>query len=90
MPAATEQAGATGRGRSLDGWRRCAAGGVIVTGVALGLRQALGEHGEPPLLVIEAPEEPPPRDQAVEVHFDPAGPAHTWVVLRPWLLEAAT
>ncbi len=90
MPAASQRAGAHGHGRSLDGWRRRAAGGAIVTGVTLGLRRALAEHEERPLLVIEAPEEPPRRDEAIEVHFDPAGPAHAWVVVRPWLLEAAT
>ena len=60
--------------------------GAVLTGMALGLRQALEEPEERPPIVVDAGEQPfwPPRP--LELHFLPDAPAQTWVVVRPWLL----
>ncbi len=68
-------------------WRRRTASGAILTAMALGLREALDEPKEEPQVLIESGGEPFRPTDPVELHFDPAGPAHTWVVVRPWLLD---
>ena len=67
-------------------WRRRTASGVLLTSMALGLREALEDPEEEPHELIESGGEPFRPTDPVEVHFDPAGPAYTWVVVRPWLL----
>ena len=73
--------------RGLAGWRRRTAVGAVLTGVALGLRQALDEPGERPAIVVDAGERPfwPPK--ALDLRFLPDAPGQTWVIVRPWLLE---
>jgi hypothetical protein len=88
MPSARQQMATTEPTPSVDGWRRWTANGAVVTAVALGLRQALHEPEEVPHVVVDAPGQPLRPPQPLELHFDPAGPAHTWVVVRPWLFEA--
>ncbi len=87
MPSARDEMAATEPGATLDCWRRWTASGTIVTAVALGLRQALDAPEEAAQLVVDARGDPPGPLQPLELHFDPKGPAHTWVVLRPWLLD---
>ncbi len=81
------QAADTGR-NGPSSWRRRTASGVLLTSMALGLREALDEPEEEPQVLIDSGGEPFGPAHPVEVHFDPAGPAHTWVVVRPWLLGA--
>ena len=86
MPSAPDEMAPTGPTGALDVWRRWTASGAIVTAVALGLRQALEAPEEAAHLVVDAQGEPPGPLLPLELHFDPRGPAHTWVVVRPWLL----
>ena len=87
MPSAPAHRGTAARHRGLDGWRRGAAAGTIVASAALGLRLALEEPDGGPQLVRQASGEGHDQAWPLELHFDPAGPAQTWVVVRPWLLE---
>lgn len=72
---------------SVKAWRRRTAAGAVLTGVALGMRQALEEPRERPAIVVEASDQPfwPPRP--IELRFISDAPAQTWAVVRPWLLE---
>ncbi len=90
MPSASAHGATPGRSRGRDGWRRGAAAGTIVANVALGLRLALEEPEEGSQLVREASGEAGGPAVPLELHFDPAGPAQTWAVVRPWLLPDGT
>ena len=67
-------------------WRRRSATGAVLTGIALGLREALGQVQQPPAAVAEAPGEPPGPPEPVEFELDPDSPEHSRIVVRPWLL----
>lgn len=69
----------------LDAWRRRTAAGAVLTGIALGLREALDPR-EGRALVLETAGDPPGRAAPLELHFDGRRPHETWVVVRPWLL----
>lgn len=70
-----------------ESWRRHTATGVVLTAIALGLREALEEPNDEPAIVQEADDDlfGPPR--GMELHLEWGAPADTWVVLRPWLLR---
>lgn len=68
-----------------DAWRRRTATGVVLTAIALGLREALEEPHDEPVVVQEA-DEPFGPEEAIELHLEWGSPAETWVVIRPWLL----
>jgi hypothetical protein len=87
MPPTPDETAAPDPLEGVHAWRRRTAAGAILTGVALGLRQALEPPAEERQVVVDASGDPPGPPQPVELHFDPAGPAHSWVVLRPWLVE---
>ena len=70
----------------LGPWRRRTASGVVLTAVALGLRSAVDERGDDEAVVVDAPTTRPDPNDPVDLHFDPRGPADTWVVVRPWLV----
>jgi hypothetical protein len=69
-------------------WRRSTASGVILTGVALGLRDALELEKEPPGIVQEVPGGKPDLE-AMELYLDFDHPEYTVAVVRPWLLGGA-
>ena len=58
----------------------------MLTAVALGLRSAVDERGDGEAVVVDAPATRSDPHDPVDLHFDPRGPADTWVVVRPWLL----
>jgi len=70
----------------LGPWRRRTASGVVLTAVALGLRSVVDEGGDGEAVVVGARATRPDPHEPVDLHFDPRGPADTWVVVRPWLL----
>ena len=67
-------------------WRRTTASGAVLTGIALGLREALEHERERPAMVQPAPEGEP-RDEPFELHLDPDHPEYTVAIVRPWLFR---
>lgn len=67
-------------------WRRRSATGVVLTGIALGLREALDSERERPAMVQPAPEGDPHLDP-FDLYLDPDHPEYTVAVVRPWLLR---
>jgi hypothetical protein len=65
-----------------DDWRRRSATGVVMTGIALGFREALELPDQRPALVIEAPGGPGDPDRPIDLHFDPDDPSATVAVVR--------
>jgi hypothetical protein len=64
-------------------WRKRTATGVVVSAVAMGLRDALEnrERDQPPI-IIDADGEPF-GDERVRVNLFPGHPELSWVVVRP-------
>ena len=73
-------------GSRLPAWRRHTASGVLITAVALGLRDALEAPSEEARVVVDASGDPVFPTDPLELHFDPDDPSDTWVIVRPWLL----
>ncbi|MDP9074669.1 MAG: hypothetical protein M3N98_10935, partial [Actinomycetota bacterium] len=65
-------------------WRRRSATGAILTGIALGLREALEPRRNEPAIVIQVSGDPL-EDLPVEAHLDDVRPANSVVHIRPWL-----
>jgi hypothetical protein len=63
-------------------WRKESATGAVLTGVALGLQQALERRDQRPAFVIEAPGEPEDEQPLVRLQFDPDDPTKTVAVVR--------
>ena len=80
----------TAEGRALDGkdplrfnnWMKRSATGAVMTGIAVGLQQALQAPRQEPAFVIEASGEPEDPDRPIDLHFDPDSPADTVAVIR--------
>jgi hypothetical protein len=58
------------------------AAGAVLSGIALGLQQALEQKRELPAFVMEAPGEPEDPDAPIILHFDPDDPTKTVAVIR--------
>ena len=72
----------------LESWRRRSAAGAILTGIGLGLREALEpKRDEPAILVVTSGD--PPTDMAVEADLSGIVPSANVVRIRPWLLDKA-
>jgi hypothetical protein len=56
--------------------------GAVMTGIAVGLREALEPRRNEPAFVIEAPGEPEDPDAPIELRFDPDNPADTVAIIR--------
>lgn len=69
--------------------RSGSAAGVIMTGIALGFREALTVQREEPAIVAQAPGEPPGPPRVVDLHVDLDDPAASVAVVRPWLVAGA-
>ncbi len=65
-----------------DTWRRRSATGAVLTGIALGLQQALTDVKDPPAIVLEASGEPEDPDAPIDLRFDPDDPAGTVAIIR--------
>jgi hypothetical protein len=64
-------------------WMKRSAAGAVLSGIALGLQQALEQKREVPAFVMEAPGEPEDPDAPIILHFDPDDPTKTVAVIRP-------
>jgi len=63
-------------------WRQRAAAGAVVTGISLGVREALGEQRDEPAIVIEARDVDPDPNDPIVLFFHPEVPEATLVLLR--------
>ena len=63
-------------------WRHTAAAGAIVTGIAMGMRDALGEKQDGPEVVVEVHDDEPEPDDPIVLYFHPEVPEATLVLLR--------
>ena len=63
-------------------WMKRSASGAVLSGIALGLQQALEHKREVPAFVMEAPGEPEDPDAPITLHFDPDDPTKTVAVIR--------
>ncbi len=63
-------------------WMKRSATGAVLSGIALGLQQALERKREVPAFVMEAPGEPDDPDAPITLHFDPDDPTKTVAVIR--------
>lgn len=63
-------------------WMKRSATGAVLSGIALGLQQALERKREVPAYVMEAPGEPEDPDAPITLHFDPDDPTKTVAVIR--------
>jgi hypothetical protein len=70
----------------VESWRRRSAMGAILTGFALGLREALEPERDEPGIVAQVSGEPV-GDLPVQAHLDDVSPRESVVTIRPWLLD---
>jgi hypothetical protein len=69
-----------------ESWRKRTATGAVLTGFALGFREALGQEPPKAAIIMEAPGDPP-TDLPVDAEVDQIRPADNVVRIRPWLLN---
>lgn len=69
-----------------ESWRKRTATGAVLTGFALGFREALGQEPQKAAIIMEAPGDPP-SDLPVDAEVDQIRPADNVVRIRPWLLN---
>ena len=69
----------------IETWRRRSALGAILTGFALGLKEALEPKRDEPAIVAQVSGDPV-GDLPVEAHLDDMRPRDSIVTIRPWLL----
>jgi len=69
----------------VESWRRRSALGAILTGFALGLKEALEPKRDEPSIVAQVSGEPVD-DLPVAAHLDDMRPRDSIVTIRPWLL----
>ena len=63
-------------------WMKRSATGAVLSGIALGLQQALEQKREVPAFVMEAPDQPEDPNAQFILHFDPDDPTKTVAVVR--------
>ena len=69
----------------MESWRRRSAAGAILTGISLGLKQALEPERDEPAIVAQVSGDPV-GDLPVEAHLDGVLPHMSVVKIRPWML----
>jgi hypothetical protein len=75
----------TGLPPRLESWRRRSAMGAIMSGIALGLKEALEPEKDEPAIVVQVSGEPI-GERPVEAQLDDRTPKDSVVTIRPWLL----
>jgi hypothetical protein len=63
-------------------WMKRSATGAMMTGISLGLREALENKTNEPALMIEASGQPDDPDHPIRLQFDPDSPADTVAFVR--------
>jgi hypothetical protein len=69
----------------IESWRRRSALGAILTGFALGLKEALEPKRDEPSIVTQVSGDPV-KDLPVQAELDDMRPGDSIVTIRPWLL----
>ena len=84
-----EQGDETDRYDSLrfNRWMKRSATGALMTGIAIGLHEALELPKKEPAFVIKATGEPDGPQGPIDLQFDPDSPSNTVAVIRPWLAD---
>jgi len=67
--------------RKFESWRRRTAVGGIATGIAMGLQEIFQPNRNEPVLVSEAPGDPPDSDRGFRVVLDPDDPTKSRVIM---------
>jgi hypothetical protein len=70
----------------LEAWRKRSATGALLTGIALGLQEALDPRPEEAPIVVQTSGDPP-GDLPVEADLSGIRPDEKVVTIRPWLLD---
>jgi hypothetical protein len=65
-----------------NNWMKRSATGAVMTGISLGLREALENKKNEPAFMIEASGQPEDPDNPISLHFDPDNPADTVAIIR--------
>ena len=65
-----------------NNWMKRSATGAVMTGIAVGLQQALQLPRQEPAFVIEASGEPHDPNRPIDLHFDPDSPSDTVAIIR--------
>jgi hypothetical protein len=65
-----------------NNWMKRSATGAVLTGIAVGLQQALEVPRKQPPFVIVASDEPDDLDGPIDLRFDPDSPADTVAIIR--------
>jgi hypothetical protein len=87
-PSGTDQTGPAGGPEDardplrFSNWMKRSATGAVMTGIAVGLREALQPQNREAPFVIEAKGEPDDPDRPIDLHFDPDSPADTVAFIR--------
>lgn len=82
-PDGSDAAAADGRDPlRFNRWMKRSATGAVMTGIAVGLQQALELPKQEPAFVITASGEPDDPDKPIDLRFDPDSPADTVAVIR--------
>ncbi len=63
-------------------WMKRSTTGAILTGITIGLQQALEVPRKQPAFVIEANDEPDDSERPIELRFDPDSPTKTVAIIR--------
>ena len=80
----------TGPGEMGDGkdplrfsnWMKRSATGAVMTGIAVGLKEALQPQRKEVPFVIESRDDPDDPDKPIDLHFDPDSPEATVAIIR--------
>ncbi len=65
-----------------NNWMKRSATGAVLTGITIGLQQALEVPRKQPAFVIEASDDLDDPDRPIDLRFDPDSPADTVAIIR--------
>ncbi len=82
VDASASGAAATKDPLRFNSWMKRSATGAVMTGIAVGLQQALELPRQEPAFVIEASGEPEDPNRPIDLRFDPDSPANTVAIIR--------
>ncbi len=77
--------GEPGQGKDplrFSNWMKRSATGAVMTGIAVGLKEALQTQKKEVPFVIESRDEPDDPDKPIDLHFDPDSPQSTVAIIR--------
>lgn len=84
-PVPADDAGGLDGGRDplrFSNWMKRSATGAVMTGIAVGLKEALQPQRKEVPFVIESRDDPDDQDKPIDLHFDPDSPEATVAIIR--------